>query len=212
MADEEPSMFNFTSFLFGNIDDTGQLEDDILDEECKKHLNSLAKLGLKPLLNEVISAEDIESNNTNTDQNYNEDDKDLMFNTKSPSAMDFSEINELAEDCANDESKADVKVTTELDSSMPPPLVPVSKSVSLSSAEESRKRKLETPLAAMLPEKYANIDVREFFPDFRVGKVNIWRNYWLSVKLKCYILIFTGITIFPSIWSRQIIGAAENLA
>lgn len=32
-------------------------------------------------------------------------------------------------------------------------------------------RKLETPLAAMLPSKYANVDVRELFPDFRPDKV-----------------------------------------
>lgn len=32
-------------------------------------------------------------------------------------------------------------------------------------------KKLETPLAAMLPSKYANIDVRELFPDFRPDKV-----------------------------------------
>lgn len=54
------------------------------------------------------------------------------------------------------------------------------------------RKKLETPLAAMLPSKYANIDVTELFPDFRHGKVlrfsrlfgpgkpsslpNIWKN------------------------------------
>lgn len=35
----------------------------------------------------------------------------------------------------------------------------------------SGEKKLETPLAAMLPSKYANIDVRELFPDFRPDKV-----------------------------------------
>ena len=37
--------------------------------------------------------------------------------------------------------------------------------------EAARQRKLETPLAAMLPSKYADIDVRELFPDFRPKKV-----------------------------------------
>lgn len=32
-------------------------------------------------------------------------------------------------------------------------------------------KKLDTPLAAMLPSKYANVDVRELFPDFRPDKV-----------------------------------------
>lgn len=47
-----------------------------------------------------------------------------------------------------------------------------------SSSDEGKKdkdkdadRKLETPLAAMLPSKYANVDVRELFPDFRPDKV-----------------------------------------
>lgn len=37
--------------------------------------------------------------------------------------------------------------------------------------EKPSERKLETPLAAMLPSKYANVDVRELFPDFRPDKV-----------------------------------------
>lgn len=41
------------------------------------------------------------------------------------------------------------------------------------SADETKNidRRLETPLAAMLPSKYANVDVRELFPDFRPDKV-----------------------------------------
>lgn len=37
--------------------------------------------------------------------------------------------------------------------------------------DRSLERKLETPLAAMLPSKYANVDVRDLFPDFRPDKV-----------------------------------------
>lgn len=41
-----------------------------------------------------------------------------------------------------------------------------------SSSDEMRaEKRLETPLAAMLPSKYANVDVRELFPDFRPDKV-----------------------------------------
>lgn len=40
-----------------------------------------------------------------------------------------------------------------------------------SASAASADKKLETPLAAMLPSKYANIDVRELFPDFRPDKV-----------------------------------------
>lgn len=47
------------------------------------------------------------------------------------------------------------------------------KSDSNAMSEEAKQaeRKLETPLAAMLPSKYANVDVRELFPDFRPDKV-----------------------------------------
>lgn len=36
---------DFTGFLFGNIDSEGKLVDDIFDNESKKHLSSLARLG-----------------------------------------------------------------------------------------------------------------------------------------------------------------------
>lgn len=65
---------------------------------------------------------------------------------------------------------------------MPPPPIPVKQDVSLvnngdlenvsaSVNNGENKRKLETPLAAMLPSKYANVDVTELFPDFRHGQV-----------------------------------------
>lgn len=60
---------------------------------------------------------------------------------------------------------------------MPPPPVPVNKEYKESDMilkiEDMDKKKLETPLAAMLPSKYANIDVTELFPDFRHGKVRV---------------------------------------
>lgn len=54
-------------------------------------------------------------------------------------------------------------------------LVPVSGANASAAAATANgagaEKKLETPLAAMLPSKYANIDVRELFPDFRPDKV-----------------------------------------
>ncbi|XP_054929796.1 transcription initiation factor TFIID subunit 1 isoform X4 [Dermacentor andersoni] len=38
-------------------------------------------------------------------------------------------------------------------------------------ASAARKRNLDTPLAAMLPSKYADLDVTELFPEFRPGQV-----------------------------------------
>lgn len=39
------------------------------------------------------------------------------------------------------------------------------------SAQSGNKRNLDTPLAAMLPSKYADLDVTELFPEFRPGQV-----------------------------------------
>ncbi|XP_037823798.1 transcription initiation factor TFIID subunit 1 isoform X1 [Lucilia sericata] len=68
---------------------------------------------------------------------------------------------------------------------MPPPSIPVRNNMqdmpvksgsdsgmdSDSKQEKAPERKLDTPLADMLPSKYANVDVRELFPDFRPDKV-----------------------------------------
>lgn len=177
MANDNP-LFNLTSFLFGNIDDNGHLEDDILDEDCKKHLNSLGKLGLQPLLTEIIGEGTIK-NEENVDTNYDSLD-DFGLDIKSPSAVDYSEENEVASEPFPPEESTEPKFSNDLDGgtcdgSMPPPLVPVSYPKPSTPFDEldCTKQKLETPLAAMLPEKYADVDVREFFPDFRFGKVEI---------------------------------------
>lgn len=172
MANDNP-LFNLTSFLFGNVDDNGQLIDDILDADCKKHLNSLGKLGLQPLLTEIIGDDAIKSENI---EETNENFDDFGLDVKSPSAIDYSDENEVASDplvSDSNEEKSPNDFSSEVDGSMPPPSTTVSgwKSSNASDEMESRKRKLETPLAAMLPAKYANVDVTEFFPDFRFGKV-----------------------------------------
>lgn len=56
---------------------------------------------------------------------------------------------------------------------MPPPPLPSSLDLSKNNVNDDEpKRKLETPLAAMLPSKYQNIDVTDLFPDFRHAKVH----------------------------------------
>lgn len=52
---------------------------------------------------------------------------------------------------------------------MPPPPPPGSEDSA--AAESANSAKPNTPLAAMLPPKYANVDVKEFFPDFRQDSV-----------------------------------------
>lgn len=50
---------DLTGFLFGNIDERGQLEDDgLLDGDSKRMLSSLTRLGLGSMLSEVLDEEE----------------------------------------------------------------------------------------------------------------------------------------------------------
>ncbi|CAH0547721.1 unnamed protein product [Brassicogethes aeneus] len=195
---------NLTGFLFGNIDESGQLESDVFDSESQKHLSSLGRLGLSSFLKEMIGDEKIkeeENDNSNDDSqdgitenqpNEIESTDNVDYDNKSPSAEDFFDINELAEDdqtknVNEDYDAEDGEKGANDEALMPPPPKPIE-----GKNDENDKKKLETPLAAMLPSKYQNIDVTELFPDFRHGKVlrfsrlfgpgkpnslpNIWRN------------------------------------
>ncbi|XP_015517469.2 transcription initiation factor TFIID subunit 1 [Neodiprion pinetum] len=188
---------NMTGFLFGNIDEDGQLEDDILDSEAKRHLASLGRLGLSSLLQEMIALDNEEQNEKENEKGENEDENktrvksesdDVNYLEKSPTALDFSDINELAEDINEDDAEASSKkqdrAASDYDADdeegvnksdtqlMPPPPIPDEKeALTPEEAEAARQRKLETPLASMLPSKYANINVTELFPDFRPNKV-----------------------------------------
>ncbi|XP_030762639.1 transcription initiation factor TFIID subunit 1 [Sitophilus oryzae] len=200
---------NLTGFLFGNIDELGNLESDILDPESQKQLSLLGKLAFGSILKEVIGEEEIQ---TKTDYEYsfaqNENlhnldstdnaDQSENYDQKSPSAEDFFDINELANEedppSLNEINEISYVKESKLDEKlMPPPAIPDGSSSNvLETAEGIDKKKLDTPLAAMLPSKYANIDVTELFPDFRHGKVlrfsrlfgpgkptslpNIWKN------------------------------------
>ncbi|XP_069701181.1 transcription initiation factor TFIID subunit 1 isoform X2 [Periplaneta americana] len=205
---------DLTGFLFGNIDETGQLEDDVLDNESKRHLASLSRLGLSSILKEVIDVdhvkvksesdsddEDVKDRGQDNQQQQHEDAsiaiKEENYDIKSPSAIDYSDINELADDVSEaktvlqssvmiktedgtdydaDDEGTGMKSDTQL---MPPPPLPgVEKEerddgscTEQDASAESRRRRLDTPLAAMLPSKYQNVDVTELFPDFHIDKV-----------------------------------------
>lgn len=58
--DSDPEI-HLTGFLFGNIDESGQLENDILDSEAKRHLADLGRLGLSSLVKELIGTETTEN-------------------------------------------------------------------------------------------------------------------------------------------------------
>lgn len=150
-SDGHPSTCNFdlTSFMFGNIDESGQLEnDDLLDNDTKKYLTSLSKLGFGSMVSEVIGSSEL---NGHDDTN--------SLSEKSPTAQDFFDIDELAEETAVFKQRA-----SESESGY-------DGDNEHSDKKSDKSKRLETPLAAMLPSKYENVDVTTLFPDFRVGKV-----------------------------------------
>lgn len=107
--DRDDGSINMTGFMFGNIDKNGELEDDILDSEAKQHLASLSHFGISSLLQEMLM-DDIDTKKSNEDDSDNKEekesekdnivtsDKEDDYQEKSPSAFDFSDINELADD------------------------------------------------------------------------------------------------------------------
>ncbi|KAJ2946083.1 hypothetical protein O0L34_g5002 [Tuta absoluta] len=257
-GDHSRSGMDLTGFLFGNIDERGQLEDDgLLDDESKRMLASLNRLGLGSMLDEVLDKEEI-----------SKEDEEKDYNQKSPSAVDFFDIDDddAAEDikeietCTNgdaqvhkvepntdketDSAETDKTETQEQESTdvntkvetkdtesdfpqseteikgeeknwnqnedeqeqnqmrtdegyegdmegdgelMPPPSVPGPK------ADKGKDKRLETPLAAMLPSKYANVDVTELFPDFRPDKVLLFSRLFGPGKLSSLPQIWRGV-------------------
>lgn len=93
---------------------------------------------------------------------------------------------------------------------MPPPPPPASKEQKESvsdGSEDIEKKKLETPLAAMLPSKYANVDVTELFPDFRHGKVKLS----IAKPLYSYNEFIAGTEILKTVWTWKAKQFAEHL-
>ncbi|XP_024121570.1 transcription initiation factor TFIID subunit 1 isoform X6 [Oryzias melastigma] len=86
--------FSITGFLFGNINEDGQLEDDsVLDNESKKHLAGLGTLGFGSLITEITANECEEKDNKDSE---NVDGEGWVKSTED--AVDYSDISEVAED------------------------------------------------------------------------------------------------------------------
>ncbi|KAK6628726.1 hypothetical protein RUM43_002542 [Polyplax serrata] len=188
-------------FLFGNIDESGQLDTDLFDNDTKKYLGSLTRLGFGSFVDEIIGSERITDNSerksslsgSDSDE-YNESQNskptpdgvtnDDFTCEKDPTAVDYGDINELADDCQAQDSKPESDELQKLNEDntdydaddeeaaastlMPPP--PEPKEGDSKTGNKDRRR-IDTPLAAMLPSKYADVDVTEIFPDFRYDKV-----------------------------------------
>ncbi|XP_023689935.1 transcription initiation factor TFIID subunit 1 isoform X1 [Paramormyrops kingsleyae] len=93
--EEQERPFSLTGFLFGNINEDGQLEDDsVLDTESKKHLAGLGSLGLGTLITEITASE----------EDAGEEEKDSSSTDaegwvkSTEDAVDYSDISEVAED------------------------------------------------------------------------------------------------------------------
>ncbi|XP_012780796.2 transcription initiation factor TFIID subunit 1 isoform X6 [Maylandia zebra] len=93
--DDQDRPFSITGFLFGNINEDGQLEDDsVLDNESKKHLAGLGTLGLGSLITEITANEDDDK-----EENRDPTSVDAEGWVKSTEdAVDYSDISEVAED------------------------------------------------------------------------------------------------------------------
>uniref|UniRef100_A0A8C4V733 Transcription initiation factor TFIID subunit n=1 Tax=Falco tinnunculus TaxID=100819 RepID=A0A8C4V733_FALTI len=85
--------FSLAGFLFGNINEAGQLEgDSVLDKESKKHLAGLGVLGLGNLITEITASED----DSPEADGAHLDEEGWVKSTED--AVDYSDINEVAED------------------------------------------------------------------------------------------------------------------
>lgn len=160
-AHQATSDYDLTCFMFGNVDESGQLEDDdVLDNNEKKYLTSLSKLGFSSILSEVIGSTELQNiGNGHEDVNSNSE--------KLASAQDYFDIDELANEETNSIYECDYDGDNEQNDK-----------------KIDKSKRLETPLAAMLPSKYENVDVTTLFPDFRVGKVI----FTLLLHYKYYII------------------------
>nr|XP_022324480.1 transcription initiation factor TFIID subunit 1-like isoform X2 [Crassostrea virginica] len=190
-SDGQGTMSSLTGFLFGNIDEKGDLTEDFLDEESKRHLGSLSSLGgIGVMVKEITEDEDDDKNDEN--DSTSED-----YSAKSPTAVDYSDITEAVDeetekvkeamhglivpahasteedDYDDDDDEKDLKL-------MPPPsFVPkglkmgdgISRVEKSSIQSSPDKGKANTPLAAMLPPELSNIDVAALFPEFRHAQV-----------------------------------------
>ncbi|XP_027581524.1 transcription initiation factor TFIID subunit 1 isoform X3 [Pipra filicauda] len=85
--------FSLAGFLFGNINEAGQLEgDSVLDKESKKHLAGLGVLGLGNLITEITASEE----ESPESEGAHLDEEGWVKSTED--AVDYSDITEVAED------------------------------------------------------------------------------------------------------------------
>ena len=219
-GDDAGGGLDLTSFLFGNIDTSGHLEEEFLDEITRKHLtsNSLGNLLSGTNLNSIVREVSIEAEDA--DKDVDGDDQE-DYDHKAADAEDYSNIDEAMDDDSSSEDDSDdvddvqqennfnghvdniktLEQTSErncvgetnntdktdsvaivqttavksIDSDkllMPPPppgILP--NSLTSTESKPTSTGVTVAPLAGMLPEKYKNVDVKTFFPEFKENSV-----------------------------------------
>lgn len=192
---EGTAAVSLTGFLFGNIDASGQLvDDDVLDEDSRRHLDGLSALGVvTPLVDELQSnaetVDEDESEASPCHQSIVSTDAEPSEDVKADDALDYSDINEMVEDTADSTFVASESEVINGDVKLMPPSSQVSDRTDVtdvdvnhintecpspkntSETRDSSQSSLQTPLAALLPPELADRDVREWFPEFRPGSV-----------------------------------------
>lgn len=181
---QEGSGLNLTSFLFGNIDQSGQLEEEFLDESTRRQLGSLGSMLADTNLNNIVEEVSSEAKESTEELHPDVELQDATdFNEKAPDAEDFSSIDEMSDvdssdDDSDDEDKDDKSKAggsdPKNDSMLMPPPPPQAKErspVSERPAELKYTGPIVAPLASMLPDKYKDVDVKEFFPEFQENSV-----------------------------------------
>ncbi len=176
-------------FSYDSSDDSDDSEDSERDPDSEDEEQGEAEKGKSRV-----------STHTSKSGGLHRKEKEDYEDIKSDTAEDFSDFNELIEEEVELESPKQNKSSSLLDEDydddydvaepserdkrmMPPPAgVPGSSSSSrtptatpqvpsTSSGGGNSEKRLETPLAAMLPSKYAGVSVTTLFPDFRPDKV-----------------------------------------
>lgn len=86
---QEPTSL-LTSFLFGNVNEHGLLEDDVLDEESRRQISSLGKLGFQSFLQELCgegikTSKKVESRRSTNSDSSDEEEPSENLNEKEES-------------------------------------------------------------------------------------------------------------------------------
>merc|ERR1740129_746212 len=93
---------DLTSFLFGNINTSGQLEEEFLDESTKKQLNSLGSLLSGTNLNSFAREVSIDA-----EEASKEVEEDYDVEQKAADAEDYSNIEEMMDDDSSSDDSDD---------------------------------------------------------------------------------------------------------